>query len=152
MANRQRPGLLNSFVISFTVELCQSLMLERTDSYQALRFSLFLCTFFDLLIHLNNILFADSSLTVKDVVKEFHPGGRLAQHRHGEVRDLFMHNNTCGNTLFYRAGISLFFEYILWDVGINYIENRNCIKGKSSIKPKFIFIHYWKPFSTLFVF
>lgn len=31
----------------------------------------------------------DSSLTVKDVVKEFQPGGRLAQHSHGEVRDTF---------------------------------------------------------------
>lgn len=35
------------------------------------------------------ILFADSSLTVKDVIKEFQPGGRLAKHKHGEVRKLF---------------------------------------------------------------
>lgn len=35
-------------------------------------------------------LFADSSLTVKDVIKEFQPGGRLAKHKHGEVRKLFL--------------------------------------------------------------
>lgn len=28
---------------------------------------------------------AESSLRVKDVIKEFHPGGRLAQHSFGEV-------------------------------------------------------------------
>ena len=37
-------------------------------------------------MHLNVFLPADSSLAVKDVVKDFHPGGRLAQYSHGEVR------------------------------------------------------------------
>lgn len=32
------------------------------------------------------VFLPDSSLTVKDVVKEFQPGGRMAQHKHGEVR------------------------------------------------------------------
>lgn len=30
-------------------------------------------------------LFADSTLRVRDVIKDFHPGGRLAQHSFGEV-------------------------------------------------------------------
>uniref|UniRef100_A0A8C9XCB4 Diacylglycerol kinase n=1 Tax=Sander lucioperca TaxID=283035 RepID=A0A8C9XCB4_SANLU len=33
------------------------------------------------------VLYADSSLRVKDVMKEFHPGGRLAQHSNGECVD-----------------------------------------------------------------
>lgn len=32
-----------------------------------------------------HVLLADSSLRVKDVIKEFHAGGRLAQHSFGEV-------------------------------------------------------------------
>lgn len=36
-------------------------------------------------------LCTDSSLTVKDVVKEFQPGGRHAQHKHGEVGQNFKH-------------------------------------------------------------
>lgn len=36
------------------------------------------------------MLCADSSLTVKDVIKEFQPNGRLAQHRHGEARKLLI--------------------------------------------------------------
>lgn len=54
-----------------------------------------------LLIHslcdLSNALFADSSLRVKDVIKEFHPGGRLAQHSFGEVS--FLDNDTFANLL-----------------------------------------------------
>lgn len=43
-------------------------------------------TFILLFIHsLSVVLFADSSLRVKDVIKEFHAGGRLAQHSFGEV-------------------------------------------------------------------
>jgi len=34
---------------------------------------------------LPDVLFADSSLRVKDVIKEFQPGGRLVQHSLGEV-------------------------------------------------------------------
>lgn len=34
-------------------------------------------------------LCTDSSLTVKEVVKEFRPGGRHAQHKHGEVGENF---------------------------------------------------------------
>lgn len=51
----------------------------------ALNFSIFLSSF-DLLIYSRyDVLFADSSLRVKDVIKEFHPRGRLAQHSFGEV-------------------------------------------------------------------
>lgn len=52
------------------------------------------------------VLPADSTLRVKDVIKEFHPGGRLAQHSFGEVRHChsiygnrsFLHIDTCGQT------------------------------------------------------
>lgn len=33
------------------------------------------------------VSFSDCSLKVKDVLREFDADGRLAQHRHGEVRD-----------------------------------------------------------------
>lgn len=40
-------------------------------------------------------LLTDSSLSVKDVVKEFQPGGHLVQHKHGEVRS----NHTWPNVI-----------------------------------------------------
>lgn len=41
--------------------------------------------FFFVKPHLFIVVLADSSLRVKDVIKEFHAGGRLAQHSFGEV-------------------------------------------------------------------